>query len=115
MPNLKPGNVYIEISHNQAGGLSLCVGNDDGGYRISGDKVGGCETLKCFEVNAEELIEKIREHVQKAAVESERIDEIAAQAGIDPAIADAYMQGCHDTEARLAAVPPAPPCSTRNN
>ncbi|ELY2767167.1 hypothetical protein SMC44_002687 [Cronobacter malonaticus] len=30
------------------------------------------------------------------------VDEIAAQAGIDPAIADAYMQGCHDTEARKA-------------
>ncbi|WP_105607012.1 hypothetical protein [Cronobacter sakazakii] len=30
------------------------------------------------------------------------VDEIAAQAGIDPAIADAYMQGCHDTEARQA-------------
>ncbi|EOC0433289.1 DUF551 domain-containing protein [Cronobacter dublinensis] len=30
------------------------------------------------------------------------VDEIAAQAGIDPAIADAYMQGCHDTGARLS-------------
>ncbi|EQB0486254.1 DUF551 domain-containing protein [Cronobacter turicensis] len=30
------------------------------------------------------------------------VDQIAAQAGIDPAIADAYMQGCHDTEARPA-------------
>ena len=30
------------------------------------------------------------------------VDEIAAQAGIDPTIADAYMQGCHDTEARHA-------------
>jgi len=29
-------------------------------------------------------------------------DEIAEQAGVDPAIADAYMQGCHDTEARMA-------------
>ncbi|EOF7777212.1 hypothetical protein [Enterobacter hormaechei] len=66
MSNLKPGNVYVEISHNQAGGLSLCVSNDDGGCRISGAKVGGCETLKCFEVNAEELIEQIREHAKKA-------------------------------------------------
>ncbi|EOC5813744.1 DUF551 domain-containing protein [Cronobacter turicensis] len=30
------------------------------------------------------------------------VDEIAAQAGINPAIADAYMQGCHDTESRQA-------------
>lgn len=35
------------------------------------------------------------------------VDESAAQAGIDPAITDAYMQGCHDTEARLTAAPPA--------
>lgn len=60
---LKPGNVYVEISRNQSGGLSLCVGNDDFGYRISGDKVGGCSTLKRFEVNAEELIAQIREHM----------------------------------------------------
>lgn len=65
MSKLKTGNVYIEISHNQAGGLSLCVSNDDGGCRISGDKVGGCETLKCFEVNAEELIAQIREHAKR--------------------------------------------------
>ena len=100
MSSLKPGNVYIEISHNQAGGLSLCIANDNCGYRISGAKVGGCETLKCFEVNAEELIEQIREHVKKAGVEPEYIDEIAIQAGIDPALADAYMQGYHDAEAR---------------
>ncbi len=102
MSSLKPGNVYIEISHNQAGCLSLCVGNDDGGYRISGAKVGGCETLKCFEVNAEELIKQIREHVKKASVEPERIDEIAIQTGIDPDVADAYMQGYHDAETRRA-------------
>lgn len=100
MSNLKPGNVYIEISHNQAGGLSLCVSNDDGGYRISGAKVGGCETLKFFEVNADELIEQIREHAKKAIAETDHIDGIAIQAGIDPAWADAYMQGYHDAEAR---------------
>lgn len=102
MSNLKPGNVYIEISHNQAGGLSICVSNDDGGCRISGAKVGGCETLKCFEVNANELIKQIREHTKKTVVEHEHIDEIAIQAGIDPALADAYMQGYHDAEARRA-------------
>lgn len=100
MSDLKPGNVYIEISHNQAGGLSLCVSNDDGGYRISGAKVGGCETLKCFEVNADELIEQIRKHAKKAIEEPEHIDEIAIQAGIDSAWADACMQGYHDAEAR---------------
>ena len=29
-------------------------------------------------------------------------DEIAEQRGVDPAITDAYMQGCHDAEARRA-------------
>ena len=29
-------------------------------------------------------------------------DEIAEQQGVDPAITDAYMQGCHDAEARRA-------------
>lgn len=67
MSNLKPGNVYIEISRNQAGGLSLCVSNDDGGCRISGAKVGGCDKLECFEVNAEELIAHIREHMAERA------------------------------------------------
>lgn len=102
MYNLKPGNVYIEISHNQSGGLSLCISNDDGGYRISGSKVGGCETLKRFEVNADELIEQIREHKKKQAVEPENIDEIAIHADIDPRWADAYMQGYNDAEARRA-------------
>lgn len=31
------------------------------------------------------------------------VDEIAEQAGVDPAIADAYMQGYHDSEARKTA------------
>ncbi|WP_333894973.1 hypothetical protein [Atlantibacter hermannii] len=62
---LKPGNVYIEISHNQDGGLSLCVSNDSFGTRISGAKVGGCRTLKRFEVDAEELIKEIRETMGK--------------------------------------------------
>lgn len=65
MSTLKPGNVYIEVSHNQSGGLSLCVSDDDVGYRISGGKVGGCKTMKRFEVNAEEIIEQIRVHMNK--------------------------------------------------
>ncbi|QIH83407.1 hypothetical protein EJB54_21680 [Klebsiella pneumoniae] len=56
---LKPNHVYIEVSRNQTGGLSLCVSDDNGGFRISGAKVGGCKTLKCFEVDADELIKQI--------------------------------------------------------
>lgn len=65
MRELKPGSVYIEISRSQSGGLSLCVSNDSGGYRIAGDKVGGCETVKTFEVDAKELIREIRAHMRK--------------------------------------------------
>lgn len=56
---LKPNHVYIEVSRNKTGSLSLCVSDDNGGFRISGAKVGGCETLKCFEVDADELIKQI--------------------------------------------------------
>lgn len=66
MRTLKPGHVYIEISHNQSGGLSLCVSNDDFGCRLSGDKVGGCDSLARFEVDAETLISEIREHTAGA-------------------------------------------------
>ena len=60
MSKLKPGHVYVEVVHNIVGGLSLCISDDSGGNRISGAKVGGCETLKRFEVDAEELIRDIR-------------------------------------------------------
>lgn len=56
---LKPNHVYIEVLRNQTGSLSLCVSDDNGGFRISGAKVCGCETLKCFEVDADELIKQI--------------------------------------------------------
>ncbi|HBV5205482.1 TPA: hypothetical protein MD067_001576 [Enterobacter hormaechei] len=36
------------------------------------------------------------------AAAPEHIDEIAIQAGVDPAVADAYMQGYHDAESRRA-------------
>ncbi|QXZ19110.1 hypothetical protein [Lelliottia amnigena] len=65
MSTLKPGHVYIEISHNQSGGFSLCISNDNCGYRISGDKVGGCKALKRFEVDAEELIKEIKDYAAK--------------------------------------------------
>lgn len=52
--------IDVEISRNVNGGLSLCVCNKSGGERISGAKVGGCEPLKIFTVNADELIKAIR-------------------------------------------------------
>ncbi|MCA6998187.1 hypothetical protein [Dickeya solani] len=68
MSSLNPGNVYIEISHNQAGGFSLCISDDDSGFRISGAKVGGCEVLKRFEINAKELIAEIKNYTNKKKV-----------------------------------------------
>lgn len=64
MSELKPGHVYIDISRNQDGGLSLCVSNDSYGSRIAGAKVGGCAPLKVFEVDAEDLISQIRQHMK---------------------------------------------------
>lgn len=69
MSNLKPGNVYIEVCSNQSGGLSLLVSDDNGGYRVCGGKVSGCETIECFEVNAEQLIEQIRLYMNKEAAQ----------------------------------------------
>lgn len=69
MKELTPGSVYIDISRNQSGGLTLCICNDDFGYRMSGDKVSGCSTLKRFEVDGEDLIEQIRQHMKKASSE----------------------------------------------
>ncbi|QKJ87453.1 hypothetical protein PMPD1_2511 [Paramixta manurensis] len=65
MSKLAQGFVHIDIDHNQYGGLSLSVCNDDVGYRISGGKIGGCENLERFTVNADELIKAIQEHVAK--------------------------------------------------
>ena len=62
MGKLKGKKVHVEVVRNQGGGLSLCISDDDSGYRIQGAKVGGCETLKRFTVDAEQLIEQIREY-----------------------------------------------------
>lgn len=62
MNNLHGKKVHIEISHNQEGGFSLLVSDDDIGYRIAGAKVGGCITLERFTVDAQELIDAITEH-----------------------------------------------------
>lgn len=54
--------VRVEICHNINGSLSLCICDNSGGYRISGAKIGACETLKVFTVDADELIEAIQNH-----------------------------------------------------
>lgn len=54
--------VDVEIVHNQAGDYSLCISDKNSGFRVSGAKVGGCETLKTFTVDVSELIKVIKEH-----------------------------------------------------
>ncbi|EPG6620930.1 hypothetical protein P4O20_003432 [Klebsiella pneumoniae] len=101
---LKPNHVYIEVSHNQSGGLSLCVSNDDYGYRISGDKVGGCKTLARFEVDASELIEKIREHANTEGGRqmSKQIElSNAALVFTDAITGQGYIRTLNETEAIL--------------
>ncbi|WP_025244899.1 hypothetical protein [Candidatus Sodalis pierantonius] len=62
MNNFRGKKVHIEISHNQEGGFSLLVSDDDVGCRVAGAKVGGCKTLERFTVDAQELIDAIMEH-----------------------------------------------------
>lgn len=62
MNNLHGKKVHIDISHNQEGGFSLLVSDDDVGTRIAGAKAGGCKTLERFTVDARELIDAIMEH-----------------------------------------------------
>ena len=54
-------SIDVEISENQVGGYSLLISNKGAGYRMSGAKVGGCDTLETFTVNADELIKTIKE------------------------------------------------------
>ena len=58
---LKPGNVFIEVC-GRKGRYSLCVTDDNGGYRIAGPKVTDQPTVAVFEVNADELIKAIQDH-----------------------------------------------------
>ena len=60
--NLHGKKGHIDISHNQEGGFSLLVSDDDVGCRVAGAKVGGCKTLERFTVDAQALIDAITEH-----------------------------------------------------
>ncbi len=70
------------------------------------------------DVRSREIVDMARMLLAAMDIEPVVVDEIAEQAGIDPAIADAYMQGYHDSEARkpaLVAVPDALiPCPSNN-
>lgn len=57
--------------------------------------------VKLTDADVRELKAKAKERGGLIRVKS---DDVARQAGIDPAVADAYVQGCHDTEARLVEI-----------
>lgn len=59
MRNLPTGKVIIEVVRSQSGGFSLCIGDNNGGHRLCGGKVGGMDTVHTFIVDAKELIEQV--------------------------------------------------------
>ncbi|QUG75436.1 hypothetical protein GKQ23_10760 [Erwinia sp. E602] len=62
MSNLPAGKVIIEVVRSQSGGFSLCIGDNSGGHRLCGGKVGGMETVHTFIVDAKELIEQAADY-----------------------------------------------------
>jgi len=60
-------------------------------------------------INAGYQPEEILAMVNRLLAAEAQIDEVARQAGIDPAVAEAYMQGYHDSESRKPAQPVAVP------
>lgn len=53
--------------------------------------------------------EVIEEMARRLLAAEAQVDEVAGQAGINPAVAEAYMQGYHDSESRKPAQPVAVP------
>lgn len=51
--------VNIEVSKSQSGGYSLLIGDENTGYRLAGDKVGGCNSVCDFNVDVKELLEQV--------------------------------------------------------
>lgn len=54
--------IDFEITKNITGSISLLIVNEDGGHRLSGSKVGGCDSIKTFTVEVSELLAVINEY-----------------------------------------------------
>lgn len=56
---MKNKTVNIEVSENQHDEYSLLISDGHTGYNLSGGKVGGCDSVCDFDINALELIDKV--------------------------------------------------------
>lgn len=65
--------VNIEVSENQHDDYSLLISNGVTGYNLSGGKVGGCDSVCDFDINALELIEKVEQYGEISPTRSELI------------------------------------------
>lgn len=59
--SLKKDHTYIEVYKNIAGGNSLVIADDEGGYRLAGTKITG-QPIARFEVSVEELMVAVNNH-----------------------------------------------------
>lgn len=57
--------IDVEISKNIHGGVSLLISNKTHGFRAAGSKVGGCATVEIFTLDADDLINKIKEYAYR--------------------------------------------------
>ncbi|AVO22875.1 hypothetical protein HWB57_gp032 [Erwinia phage vB_EamM-Bue1] len=74
--NQKP-TVNIEVSENQHDGYSLLISDGSTGYNLSGGKVGGCDSVCDFDINANELIQKVEEFANITPTRSELLQKVA--------------------------------------
>lgn len=71
---MKNNTVNIEVSENQHDDYSLLISNLSTGYNLSGGKVGGCDSVCDFDINAIELIEKVEEYGDVSPTRAELIE-----------------------------------------
>ncbi len=70
--------VNIEVSENQHDGYSLLISNGSTGYNLSGGKVGGCDSVCDFDINAIELIEMVEGCGEISPTRAELIEALKA-------------------------------------
>jgi len=70
--------VNIEVSENQHDDYSLLISNGVTGYNLSGGKVGGCDSVCDFDINALELIEKVEKYGEISPTRAELIEALQA-------------------------------------
>lgn len=71
---MKNKTVNIEVSENQHEEYSLLISDGRTGYNLTGGKVGGCDSVCDFEINALELIEKVEEYGEISPTRADLIE-----------------------------------------